>query len=64
MGQYFWIAIPAELFFQYCGETMEKHQAHAYMEKINRRSGKRSYLKYSKENPSDPRSTRYPEQWK
>lgn len=50
MGQYFWIAIPAELFFQHCGETMEKHRAHAYIEKINRRSGKRSYVKYSKEN--------------
>lgn len=50
MGQYFWIAIPAELFFQHCDETMEKHRAHAYIEKINRRSGKRSYVKYSKEN--------------
>ncbi|WP_293907779.1 hypothetical protein [Sphingobacterium sp. UBA5670] len=52
MGQYFWIAIPAELFFQYCGETMEKHGGHAYIEKINRRSGKRNYVKYSKEHQS------------
>ncbi len=52
MGQYFWIAIPAEQFFQYCGDTMEKHHAHAYVETINRRSGKRTYVKYSKENQS------------
>lgn len=52
MGQYFWIAISAEQFFQYCGDTMEKHHAHAYVETINRRSGKRTYVKYSKENQS------------
>lgn len=52
MSQYFWIAIPAELFFQYCAETMEKHQAQAYVETIDRRSGKRNYVKYSKEHPS------------
>ncbi|WP_426791745.1 hypothetical protein [Sphingobacterium sp. WOUb80] len=52
MSQYFWIAIPAELFFQYCEATMEKHQAHAYVEKINRHSSKRNYVKYSKENQS------------
>ncbi|ULT25090.1 hypothetical protein KUH03_40600 [Sphingobacterium sp. E70] len=52
MSQYFWIAIPAELFFQYCGETMEKHRAHAYIETINRGSGKRNYVKYNKENQS------------
>lgn len=52
MGQYFWIAIPAELFFQYCGETMEKHRAHAYIETINRGSGKRNYVKYNKEKQS------------
>lgn len=52
MSQYFWIAIPAELFFQYCGQTMEKHGAHAYIETINRQSGKRKYIKYSQENES------------
>jgi hypothetical protein len=52
MSQYFWIAVPAELFFQYCGETMEKHQAHAYTETINRHSGKRNYVKYSEKNRS------------
>lgn len=31
---------------------MEKHHAHAYIETINRRSGKRNYVKYSKENQS------------
>lgn len=50
MGQYFWIAVPAELFFQSCGETMEKHGVQAYVETINRQSGKRNYVKYSKEN--------------
>ena len=52
MGQYFWIAVPAELFFQYSVETMEKHRAQAYIETINRHSGKRNYVKYSKENGS------------
>ena len=52
MGQYFWIAIPAALFFQYFEETMEKHRAQAYVETIDRRSGKRNYVKYSKENQS------------
>lgn len=52
MGQYFWIAIPAELFFQYCEQTIEKYRAQAYVETIDRRSGKRNYVKYSKENQS------------
>jgi len=52
MSQYFWIAIPAELFFRYCAETMEKHQAQAYVETINRLSGKRNIVKYNKENQS------------
>ncbi|WP_313265441.1 hypothetical protein [Sphingobacterium sp.] len=52
MGQYFWIAIPAELFFLYCEETMEKHQAQAYIETINSHSGKRNIVKYSKESQS------------
>jgi hypothetical protein len=31
---------------------MEKQQAQAYVETINRRSGKRNYVKYNKEHPS------------
>ena len=52
MSQYFWIAIPAELFFQHCDETMEKHHAQAYVETINRHSGKRNLIKYNMENQS------------
>lgn len=52
MGQYFWIAIPAELFSQYCDQMMEKHGAHTFIETINRESGKRKYIKYSQENES------------
>ncbi len=52
MGVYFWIAIPVDVFFQHCSETMKKHGVSAYVEMINATLGKRNYMKYSEENAS------------